>query len=83
MKVAGIVLVRQRPGTAKGIVFCTIEDETGSANLIIRPDVYEKYRRTARGAAALIAEGRVRVSAEKVLIDDQVSPTQALINPEN
>jgi len=59
MKVAGLVLVRQRPGTAKGIVFCTMEDETGTANLIIRPNIYEKYRATAYGAAALVAEGRV------------------------
>jgi error-prone DNA polymerase len=59
MKVAGLVLVRQRPGTAKGIVFCTMEDETGPANLIIRPNIYEKYRSTAYGAAALIAEGRI------------------------
>ena len=59
MKVAGLVLVRQRPGTAKGIVFCTLEDETGTANLMIRPHVYEKYRRAAHGAVALLATGRV------------------------
>ncbi len=59
MKVSGIVLVRQRPSTANGILFCTLEDETATANLIIRPNVYEKYRPAARGAAALIAHGRV------------------------
>jgi len=57
--VAGMVLVRQRPSTASGVVFCTLEDETGIANLIIRPQYYEKYRRTARGAAVLVAKGRV------------------------
>jgi error-prone DNA polymerase len=59
MRTAGVVLVRQRPGTAKGIIFATIEDETGAANLIIRPDIYEKYRRAASGAPAIIAEGRI------------------------
>jgi error-prone DNA polymerase len=59
MCVAGLVLVRQRPSTAKGIVFCTLEDETGPANLIIPPAVYKKYRSTAHGAAALVAQGRV------------------------
>jgi error-prone DNA polymerase len=57
--VSGLVLVRQRPGTAGGIVFGTLEDETGTANLIIRPQIYEKYRRVAHGSTALIAEGRV------------------------
>jgi len=66
LRVAGIVLVRQRPTTAGGIVFCTLEDETGVANLIIRPTIYEKYRRAARGAAALIAEGRVERQGEVV-----------------
>ncbi len=66
LQVSGIVLVRQRPSTANGIVFCTLEDETSNANLIIRPTVYEKYRRVARGAAALIAEGRVERQGEVV-----------------
>jgi len=59
VKVAGLVLVRQRPGTASGIVFVTLEDETGIANLIVRPDVYERYRPAARHAGLLQAEGRV------------------------
>jgi error-prone DNA polymerase len=56
-RVAGLVLVRQRPGTAKGITFMTIEDETGAANLIVRPQVWERYRRVARLAGAIIATG--------------------------
>jgi error-prone DNA polymerase len=59
VKVAGLVLIRQRPGTASGIVFETIEDETGIANLIIRPDLYERHRAAARHAALLQAEGYV------------------------
>ena len=49
--------VRQRPGTAKGITFMTLEDETGSANLIVWPQVWERYRRVGRQARALIATG--------------------------
>ena len=57
--VAGLVLVRQRPGTASGIVFMTLEDETGTVNLIVRPAVYERFRPAARHAMLLGAEGRV------------------------
>ena len=54
------MLVRQRPGTAKGITFVTIEDERGVANLIIRMDVGEKCYKVARSAPAYIASGRVQ-----------------------
>lgn len=57
--VAGLVTHRQRPGTAKGIVFMTLEDETGHANLIIRPEVWERDKRIGRSKIALIAEGHV------------------------
>src|SRR5215204_6493590 len=57
VRVAGLVLIRQRPGTASGIVFETLEDETGTANLIIRPDVYDRYRVAARRAALAQADG--------------------------
>ena len=66
MKVAGLVLVRQRPGTALGMLFYTLEDETGVANLVVRSQVYEKYRPVARGATALVAEGRVERQGEVV-----------------
>ncbi len=66
LRIAGLVLVRQRPSTAAGIVFCTLEDETGTANLIIRPAVYQKYRRAAHDSVALIAEGRVQRQGEVV-----------------
>jgi len=65
-KVAGLVLLRQRPGTAKGITFVTIEDETGPANLIIRQEVWERYRRVASRASAFIAHGH-RQRAEGVI----------------
>jgi error-prone DNA polymerase len=62
VRVAGLVLVRQRPGTAKGITFVTLEDETGVANLIIRQDVWQRFHRAARTAAALVAHGRLQNS---------------------
>ena len=66
--VAGVVLVRQRPSTASGIVFMTIEDETGAANLILFPKVYERFRRAARHSVAVIAWGRVERQGEVVHI---------------
>lgn len=60
ISVAGIVLVRQRPGTAKGITFVTLEDETGTANLIIRLAVWKRYRPAALSATVLLAHGRLQ-----------------------
>jgi error-prone DNA polymerase len=59
INVAGLVLVRQRPATAQGIVFMTIEDETGIANLIVRPPIYQRFRPAARHGVAILARGRV------------------------
>jgi len=56
-KVGGVVITRQRPGTAKGFVFLTLEDETGLVNVIVRPDIYERFRRVIRQSQALIIEG--------------------------
>ena len=44
LTVAGLVIVRQRPGTAKGIIFITLEDETGTINIVVWPKIFEKYR---------------------------------------
>ncbi len=57
--VAGLVLVRQRPGTASGILFMTIEDETGIANLVVRPPFYEGHRRAIRHSTAIVAWGKI------------------------
>ena len=64
LRVAGLVLVRQRPSTALGVIFCTLEDETGTANLIIRPTIYSRFRKEATAAVALITEGRVERQGE-------------------
>jgi error-prone DNA polymerase len=60
VSVCGLVLVRQRPGTASGVVFITLEDETGIVNLIVWGTVYDRYRRAARHATLLQATGTVQ-----------------------
>jgi error-prone DNA polymerase len=60
VRVAGWAVVRQRPPTAKGHLFVTLEDEEGLVNLIVRPDVYERYRDTLRNAPLLWVEGRLQ-----------------------
>jgi error-prone DNA polymerase len=66
ISVAGLVTHRQRPGTAKGIVFMTLEDETGCANLIIRPQIWERYATVARAKVALIADGWIERQGQVV-----------------
>ncbi len=61
--VAGLVMARQRPATASGVVFMTIEDETGSANLIVYSGVFEKYHQVARHAQMLFVVGRIERDA--------------------
>jgi error-prone DNA polymerase len=58
--IAGLVLIRQRPGSAKGVIFITIEDETGIANLIIWPPILERFRRIVLGATLLYCKGRLQ-----------------------
>ena len=66
LEVAGIVLVRQRPGSAKGVLFVTLEDETGIANLVVWPRVFERNRRTILSAGMVAARGRVQREGEVV-----------------
>jgi error-prone DNA polymerase len=66
VRTAGIVTVRQRPGTAKGTIFITIEDETGIANIIVWPSLVETYRNPIISASLLIVEGRLQRSEENV-----------------
>jgi error-prone DNA polymerase len=58
-RVAGLVICRQRPSTAKGIVFVTLEDETGTANLVVRPHVTERHSRLVYRAPILLVNGKV------------------------
>ena len=84
--VAGLVLVRQRPGTAKGVIFITLEDETGVANVIVWRALYERYRRAVIAGRLLRVTGKLQrengvahVIAEKVedlsyLLDELLVP---------
>jgi error-prone DNA polymerase len=60
VRIAGCVIARQRPGTAKGFVFLSIEDETGIANAIISPQLYEQYRVQVSTERFLIVEGKLQ-----------------------
>ncbi|WP_048646082.1 error-prone DNA polymerase [Nitratireductor soli] len=66
VRVAGLVLVRQRPGTASGVIFMTLEDETGIANAIVWPRVFEKHRRVVFGARMVAVEGVLQKEREVI-----------------
>jgi error-prone DNA polymerase len=68
VKVAGLVLVRQRPGTASGIVFITIEDETGIANLVVFQKLFDQYRKEILRSKLLMVEGKLQVEGEVIHI---------------
>ena len=57
VRTAGCVIARQRPGTAKGFIFLSMEDETGIANVIVTPDLYERQRLIVTGSKFILAEG--------------------------
>jgi error-prone DNA polymerase len=66
LRCAGVVLVRQRPGSAKGVVFMTLEDETGIANIVVWPKVMEQFRKEVMGARLILVEGYIQSSPEHV-----------------
>ena len=66
VKIAGLVLFRQRPATAKGTIFITIEDETGAANLIVWPKIAAQYRRAVFGAKVLLCEGVLQKESDVI-----------------
>ncbi|MBL8849730.1 MAG: error-prone DNA polymerase, partial [Planctomycetaceae bacterium] len=79
-RVAGLVLLRQRPGTARGITFVTIEDESGPANLIIRQEVWERHRDVASRSSAIIAHGSLqRVEGVIHLLVDRLQDLSRLL----
>ncbi|MGB8622790.1 MAG: OB-fold nucleic acid binding domain-containing protein, partial [Paracoccaceae bacterium] len=92
--VAGLVLVRQRPGTAKGVVFLTLEDETGVANVVVWAKVFERFRRAVIGGRLLRVTGRlqreagvVHVVAEAIediswMLDELLGPDDTLAPPD-
>ncbi|CAH1661831.1 error-prone DNA polymerase [Chelatococcus asaccharovorans] len=66
--IAGLVLVRQRPGSARGVMFITLEDETAVANLVVWTKIFEKFRRTVLGSGMIGVKGRVQREGEVVHI---------------
>src|SRR5215472_1870437 len=71
IEIAGNVICRQRPGTAKGFVFISLEDETGVSNAIVEPDLFERFRLVITEEAFLLIEGQVQNSDDVVLIKAQ------------
>jgi error-prone DNA polymerase len=68
LSLAGVVLIRQRPGTSKGVVFITIEDETGVANLVVWPAVFEQQRKIVMGARLMAVHGIVQKDPDSDVI---------------
>jgi len=66
VRVAGVVLIRQRPGSAKGVCFITLEDETGVINLVVWPNLKDKYRKVVMGARLMEVRGRVEYDDEVI-----------------
>jgi error-prone DNA polymerase len=66
VKIAGLVTVRQRPGTAKGILFITIEDETGFSNLVAWEKIFDKYRKEIIQARLLMVEGKLQIEGQVI-----------------
>ena len=81
LAIAGIVLIRQRPGSANGVVFITIEDETGVANLILWPPILERFRRAALGATLLRCTGRLQREESVIhIVADQLADLTPRLN---
>lgn len=79
--VAGLVLVRQRPGTAKGVIFVTLEDETGTCNVVVWAKVYERFRRAVIAGRLLRVTGRVQREAGVVhVVAEQIEDLSAMLD---
>ena len=85
VRVAGAVITRQRPGTAKGFVFLTLEDETGIANIIIRPDLFTEQKGTIVSAPYVVVEGvlQIQEGVTSVKAERVISLTGAAPDPES
>jgi error-prone DNA polymerase len=59
VKVAGLVIIRQRPGTAKGFIFLTLEDETGLINVVVKPNLVKRCRRAIVSSSILLVKGKL------------------------
>jgi error-prone DNA polymerase len=80
VEVAGVILVRQRPGSAKGVLFVTVEDETGIANGILWPDRFDIYRRQVMSASMIAMRGRLQKEGEVIhIICDRITDHDPLL----
>lgn len=81
VKVAGLVLMRQRPQTAAGITFVTLEDETGVSNLVVYPNVWQRFRQAARFASVLMASGRLQREGDVIhVVCDRLDDVSDLLD---
>ena len=81
LRVAGLVLMRQRPSTASGITFVTLEDETGIVNLVVYPGVWQRFRNAAAHAGVLLASGRLQREGDVIhLVADHLEDLGEMLN---
>lgn len=81
LSVGGLVLIRQRPGTARGVTFLTLEDETGPANIVVWKDVFERHRKLVMTASFLIVRGRLQREGEVIhLVAEQFVDMSATLS---
>ena len=81
MTVAGLVILRQRPGTAKGVIFITLEDETGVVNVIVWRSLYERYRRAVISGRLMRVTGRLqRGSGTTHIISEQIEDISHMLD---
>jgi error-prone DNA polymerase len=66
VKVSGLITVRQRPGTAKGILFMTLEDETGAANIVVWEKLFDKFRKEIIQSRLFMVEGKLQIEGEVI-----------------
>ncbi len=79
--VAGIVICRQRPGTAKGVIFLTLEDETGVANIVVWAKVFERFRRAVIAGRCLKITGRLQRDGSVIhVVSEQIEDISALLD---
>ena len=81
LTVAGLVILRQRPGTAKGVIFITLEDETGFVNVIVWRSLYERYRRAVISGRLLRVTGRLQRSSKVIhIIAEQIEDISYMLD---
>jgi DNA polymerase III alpha subunit len=81
VRVAGLVVCRQRPGTAKGVIFLTLEDETGTANVVVWAQVFERFRRAVIAGRCLRITGRLQREGDVVhVVAREIEDISALLD---